>query len=314
MSKTAIIVLNWNNPSDTLHCLDSLGSVSNDASSIFVVDNGSTDDSVTRISAAYPHVNLIQTGTNLGYAGGNNVGIKSALDQGAEFVLILNNDVIVEPSFLAPMLAIFDAQPGVGIVTPLVAERTKDGNLVWALGAGVDHCSADVTRLHAGDPVASWRGNVPFEVGIASGAAMLVRREVFEQTRMFDEGYFLYYEEVDWCLAVRRAGFRVVAAPAAVVWHKISASLDRQSPVIDYYMTRNHLRLINRHWRGWRRRYLLSRSAGRQLLAIAAFTMKPQGGARTPHRNARLLALRDALTGQYGKMGDNVASVCCPGR
>lgn len=303
MKSLIIIVLNWNNAHVTLACLESLVRVAVPVDQIMVVDNGSTDKSVERIRASFPDIKVLETGVNLGYAGGNNSGVQRALANGFEHICILNNDVVVEPDFLTPMLAVFDAQPDVGIVTPLVAARAGNGDQVWALGVAIDHRTASVIRLHANEPVVFWRGHAPFEVEIASGAAMLVRREVFERVGLLDEDFFLYYEEVDWCLAVRRAGFRIMAAPAAVVWHKVSTSLDRQSPVLDYYMTRNHLRLINRHWRGWRRRYLWGRSVTRQLLAIAAYTAKPHGGARTPNRNARLLALRDALTGRWGKWG-----------
>ncbi len=314
LPSVAIIILNWNNPDDTLACLRSVMALDYPAAcrNVIVVDNGSTDDSVVRIRRMHPDILLIATNANLGYAGGNNVGVRHALEQGAEFLCILNNDVVVEPGALELMLAAIQARPDVGIVTPLVAERTHDGDRVWALGAAVDHSTAAVTRLRAGEAAAAWREAAPYEVEVASGAAMLIHRRVFEQVGLLDEAFFLYYEEVDWCLAVRRAGFRILATPAAVVWHKVSASLNRHSPVIDYYMTRNHLRLIQRNWRGWRRWCLWSRSLGRQLLAIAAFTVKSQDGARTPHRNARLLALRDALSGRWGAIGADVTQVCFP--
>ncbi len=307
----AIVILNWNNPDDTLACLRSVEALAYPVArlGVIVVDNGSDDDSVARIGAAYPGVILIETGANLGYAGGNNVGIRHALAAGADTICILNNDIVVEPDFLAPLLAALGSAPDVGVATPLVAAQPAQSR-VWALGARVEWRTGDIRRQYAGEPVAIWRQQTPFTVEIASGAALLIRRKIFEQVGLMDEAFFLYYEEVDWSLRVRQAGFRIVAVPASLVGHKVSATLGAASPVIDYYMARNHLRLISRRWHGWRRRYLWCHSVGRQLLTIAAFTVKPQGGARTPHRNARLLALRDALAGHWGEMGNDVAHAC----
>lgn len=141
---------------------------------------------------------------------------------------------------------------------------------------------------------------------------MLVKREVFQRVGLLDESYFLYFEETDWCLNVRKAGYRILAVPGSVVWHKVSAALGATSPVIDYYMLRNHLQLVNRHWSGVNRHYLLLRTVLRNLATVAAYTANSRQGERTPHRNARLFALRDAALGRTGKMGPDVAEACSP--
>lgn len=143
---------------------------------------------------------------------------------------------------------------------------------------------------------------------------MLAKREVFERAGLLDEKFFLYFEEVDWCMKVGQAGYRILAAPSSVVWHEVSGTLGTTSPVIDYYMLRNHLRLIGRHWSGARRDYLWSRVVLCNLMTIAAYTVKPHGGRRIPNRNARLLALLDASLGRWGKMGADVAKICYPSR
>jgi GT2 family glycosyltransferase len=296
MKRTAIIILNWNNAADTVACLRSVTNADYGALEVVVVDNGSTDDSVACIRTAFPHMRIIETGCNLGYAGGNNVGIRQVLAEGFDFVCILNNDTTVEPSFLNPLIAVLAARPDVGIVTPLVAEQST-GAGVWALGQRVNRWTATVSREHAGAPVTAWRGCEPFAVEAASGAAMLVERSVFEQAGLMDERFFLYYEETDWCLRLRKLGIQIFAVPESVVHHRVSATLGQTSPVIDYYMTRNHF-------------LLLCRTIGRQLLAVSAFTVKPEGGLRIPRRNARLLALRDAMRGRWGRMGADVASAC----
>jgi GT2 family glycosyltransferase len=139
---------------------------------------------------------------------------------------------------------------------------------------------------------------------------MLVRREVFERVGLLDEAFYLYFEEADWCLRVRRSGYRILAVPSSLAWHRVSATLGPTSPVIDYYMLRNHLRFIACHWSGMARLLFLGRTIGRNLLTIAAYTLKPQQGQRLSHRNARLLALRDAALGRWGRMGLDVEAVC----
>jgi GT2 family glycosyltransferase len=309
----SVIVLNWRKPYETLACLESLEQLDYLNTEIIVVDNGSRDDSVPLLHQYFPGVHILETDSNLGYAGGNNAGIRHALAHGAERVLILNNDVTVEPGFLAPLLAALQSQPDIGVVTPLVAEQASGGR-VWALGSVVNWHTAEVRRQNAGEAVEAWRHRAPVEVEIASGAAMLVKAEVFQQVGLLDEDFFLYFEEIDWCLRVRQAGYRVVAVPASVVWHKVSAALGTASPVVDYYMLRNHLRLIRRHWSWARRAFLEARITLGNVLTIAVYTAKPHCGQRTPSRNARLMALRDAARGCWGEMGPDVAKVCNPSR
>ena len=313
MPSVAVIVLNWNNAPDTLECLESLSHLDYPNYRVIVVDNGSDDGSEEIIRARFPEVEVLQTGRNLGYAGGNNVGIRYALAQGVDYIAILNNDVTVAPDFLLHLCSALRERDDAGIATPLIAEAT-DPERVWALGSKVDWRTGTVDRVHAGDKVKVWRDRCPFEVDIASGTVMLVRREVFERVGLLDESFYLYFEETDWCLRVARAGYRIFAVPSSLVWHKVSASLGRTSPVIDYYMLRNQLRFIARNWSGIARLAVLGHTVERNLLTIAAYTVKSHDGCRLPHRNARLLALRDALLGRWGKMGPDVERVCYPNR
>jgi len=309
--QVASVVLNWNNPEDTLRCLVSLSALAYPNHKIIAVDNGSTDESVSLIRAVYPHITLIETGENLGYAGGNNVGIHYALDHGAEYICILNNDVVVASDFLVPLLVTLQSCPRIGVVTPLIVAMDQPEH-VWALGSTVNRRTGIVERLHADDHVSAWRELPPFAVDVASGAVMLVRREVFETVGLIDEDFFLYYEETDWCLQVQRAGYQIMAVPSSTVLHKVSSVLGETSPIIDYYMSRNHLRFVARHWSGLTRWCLQGSIVLGHLATIIAFIIKPHGGTRIPNRNARLLALRDALLGRWGKMGVDVAAVCCP--
>lgn len=306
------IILNWNRPALTVDCVQSLREAVSIAVVPLVVDNGSIDGSVPKIWQQLPSVRLVETDRNLGYAGGNNVGIRYALEHGAEYICILNNDVTVAPGFLVSMMSAVQSDSTVGAATPLIA-ATDQPEQVWALGSGVDWSTGSVSRLHAGESISSWHDRPPFAVDAASGSAMIVKREVFDAVGLMDEDFFLYYEETDWCLRVKQAGYQILAVPSSVVFHQVSAALGASSPVIDYYMLRNHLRFIARHWSGVARLRLQARVVLRNLATVTAYTLKPHAGERIPNRNARLLALRDALLGRWGRMGPDVAAVCRSG-
>jgi GT2 family glycosyltransferase len=252
---------------------------------------------------------LLWSPENLGYAGGNNLGIRYALQRGAQYICILNNDVRVTQAFLSPLVATLEKHETAGVVTPLISS-TETPDRVWALGSAVDRQSGVVSRSHTGEAVSAWQSRDAFEVDVAQGAAMIFKREVVEQIGLLDEAYYLYYEEADWCLRAREAGYRILAVPTSKVWHQVSATLGETSPVIDYYMVRNHLRFVAQHWSGLNRCLVLGRVIARNLLTIAAYTMKSEGGRRRPHRNARLLAMCDAALGRWGAMGPEVVAAC----
>lgn len=295
-----VIVLNWNNATDTLTCLESLARQEY-PHRVLVVDNGSTDDSVARIRAAFPEVEILETGENLGYAGGNNVGIRYALAQGAEYLLILNNDVVLAPDCLSRLMEALETHPEVEIASPLIANMA-DGETIWALGQYVNRRTGTVSRYAAGESIKKWHHREPFQITAISGTAWLASRKALETIGLLDEQFFLYYEETDWSLQASRHGYTLWVVPDAILWHKVSATLGTTSPIVDYYMTRNYFRFIARHWRGIHRIGLLSIAVLRQLGTVAAYTVKPHHGQRTPHRDARLLALRDATFGRWGKV------------
>jgi len=246
-SRIEIIVLNWNNAQDTLACLESLERLTYPNHEIIVVDNGSTDESVPRIRAAYPGVQLLETGANLGYAGGNNVGIRYALQQGADYVCILNNDVLVAPGLLEPLVAVAaGAGDRCAVTSPAVCEMGHP-EVIWSLGAGIVWRNGTVVRLHSGEKYETWLTKPSFEVDYVPGSAMLVPREAWEAVGLIDEAYFLYYEEADWCVQARLAGFKILAVPNAVIWHEVEAQGNRTSPEVTYYMTRNALRFLHRN-------------------------------------------------------------------
>jgi len=298
-AKVILLILNWNRPSETIGCLESLAVAEGPVPATIVIDNGSSDDSVVRIGEAFPEIELLSTGQNLGYAGGNNQGIRRALDEGAAWVGILNNDVRVAKDFLGKMLEVMASDNSIGVVIPILVEA-DDPELIWTAGAGIDNGRGTVVRHMAGQPVSTLEDARPFEVEVAPGAAMLVRRDVFLNAGLFDEQYFLYFEEGDWSLRVRKAGYRIVVAPAARAAHKVSATLGQYSAITDYYYNRNQFRFILRNWQGSRRWGLLAYQFGRQALALMALFLHTANQGKRASRAARRRALVDAIRGQWG--------------
>ncbi len=287
------IVLNWNNAPDTLACLASLAQ-QDYPHRVLVVDNGSSDDSVARIRAERPEVAILETGENLGYAGGNNAGIRHALAQGADWVFILNNDVTLDPACLGELVRATVAEPGAGIVGPLVLDaETPDrvqsaGMLLSALG--------DSVRLGAGElalPSASRHAYVD----AVAGCAMLVSAGAVERAGLLDERFFMYREEVDWCLRVRQEGMCVLVVPTARIWHRETSEGGPRYVRATYYMTRNAYLLMTKRAVPWAVR---GRVLARDLLWVTNWTLNPKWRHKRPERDAIVAALRDAVRGRWG--------------
>ncbi len=223
----AVIVLTWNGRALTLECLASLEAVTTPNVRVMVVDNASTDGTVDAIRDRYgDRVTVVATGANLGFAGGNNAGIRRALDEGADFILLLNNDTRVDPAFLDALVGPMPGAPEVGITGPKIYYDSPPDRL-WFAGGAISMWRG--TARHIGIRETD-RGqyDTPRSVDYISGCALLTRRAVFERVGLLDESYTAYFEDADLCMRARRAGFEIRYVPAAKVWHKISASTGGQ--------------------------------------------------------------------------------------
>jgi GT2 family glycosyltransferase len=236
-----IVVLNWNRFADTLDCLRALDDLDYDRVHVFVVDNGSTDGSEAEIRAARPDVELVQSGANLGYAGGNNIGIRNAIERGAEFVWILNNDARPRPSALTEFVACLRADPRIGVLASRAQSPAGDEEARLAF-ATID---ARALSYFGNDGEIGCTGaeatGTFHEAAIVSGPSLLFRTAALEQVGSFDESYFHFFEEVDLVERLRRAGFVAGLACRAVVEHEWGSSLGHESPQALYYLTRNQL-------------------------------------------------------------------------
>jgi hypothetical protein len=213
---------------------------------------------------------------------------------------------------LSELLAVMEQFSDVGIVGPKML-YFDPSNVIWCAGNRIEWRSGGSIRLQAEEPD-TIDGEQPRDADFITACAILLRRQVIAQIGLLDQRFFIYYEETDWCVRATKAGWRILYVPSARLWHKVSAAMGTTSPATDYYMNRNVLLFLTKNLNGLARIQAVSRAAGRDLLAVAASTVKSHGGQRTPNRNARLLALRDALRGRWGKMGPDVARVCYPDR
>ncbi|MDO8845975.1 glycosyltransferase family 2 protein [Methylicorpusculum sp.] len=233
-----LVILNWNGKEDTLACLNSLKKLNYINYEVIVVDNGSTDGSEDVFRAYYPDLKVIQTGQNLGYAEGNNVGIRYALEKNAEYILLLNNDTIVDSDLLNELELAADNNPNVGVfgATLLYMDNPK---IIWFAGAKWNPQTLTFDYPYQDQKIPE---NLYTKTDYACGAALFFRSEVAKSIGLLDARFFLVWEESDWCLRAKRVGYGCQQVPAAYVWHKVGVSFDGEdSPLREYFDFRNRL-------------------------------------------------------------------------
>jgi GT2 family glycosyltransferase len=243
-----VVVLNWNLKDDLAECLASLERMTYPDTGVVVVDNASDDGSVEMVQAQFPAVHLIANDCNLGFAGGNNVGLRHALGQGAECVFMLNNDTVIAPDMLARLVNVMLAQPSLGIVGPKILYHGTEDR-VWYLGHRRSRWLPVPHRvnLRLGERP---RGPTWFEVDYVSGCGMLIRREVLEEVGLLDEGLFMHYEDADYCRRAQEAGYRLACVPGARMWHKVSQSSRREAAAVRRAKARNRVLFYRKHPHG----------------------------------------------------------------
>ena len=245
-SAIATVILNWNGRDTTLTCVQTLLDCGQSAASVIVVDNGSTDDSVAALRARFPSLTVLAAGENLGFARGNNLGVRHALSTLApELIFLLHNDAFINTDTLPRLHAALALDAQAGAAVPKI--YFGDGRRLWYAGGHVDWGIGTGVHQHKG---ASDHGQADTAgvVDFAPGCALLLRREVIEPAGVFDERYFFMGEDVDLSLRLTRAGRPLRYVPGATVVHQVGASSSRQGqPFIWYHMTRNRLLTVSKH-------------------------------------------------------------------
>lgn len=292
------IVLNWNGHQDTLACLESLRAVSYPGFSVLVVDNGSTDGSVAAIREAFPGVELIETGENLGFAAGNNVGLRHALDRGADYALLLNNDTVVDPDFAGQLVAAVQADGGIGIAGPTIYYHSLP-DVVWSVGGAIDWRRGWTWMVGLDEQDSGQFGSAPRAVDFVTGCALLISRPALQAAGLLDERFFMYYEEVEWCVRVARAGFSIRHVPTARVWHKIAPQAQAASPFVHYYMTRNRLLFLQAANAGWAPRL---RTLAEYMRTLLSWSLRPRWRAMRQQRGVMWQAINDYRRGRFGRV------------
>jgi GT2 family glycosyltransferase len=290
-----IIIVNWNGKSDTLECLMSLRTDTYTSKQIIVVDNGSEDDSVDAIQAAFPEVTVLQTGKNLGFTGGNNFGIDYALERAADYICLLNNDTTVEPDALTNLVDAMTVHGDYGLLTPVI-HYFDSPDEIWFAGSSINLERGIAVHDNSRIPT---RDDVPITIPWASGCAMLIRAQLLHQLAGFDERYFLNWEDVDLSLRIRALGSQIGLVPAARIYHKVGRSFAVSGTGL-YYHVRNNLLLVSLHsgrTAGQAVRYVI-----RQKLvgALREIKNRPlQGGNSLKYT---LRAINDHLHRKYGPL------------
>lgn len=249
--KVLALVLNWNGAPDTIACVQSLRVQSYPRLEILVLDNASTDDSVATIRATLPDVELVETGANLGYGGGNNLGMRIALEREIPFVLVLNDDTVLEEGCVSELVRAAEKHPEAAALAPKSYVFEQPG-VLYSVGGTWD--PAGYPRLSGFGSADGPEFATAREVDWLNGCALLFRSESLRSVGLFDERYFHTFEDTDWSLRARRAGFSLRVVPEARLGHRFEGSLgESERPQYTYYYTRNHLLFVELHLRGLRR-------------------------------------------------------------
>lgn len=256
MKKVAIVILNFNGEKDTIQCLESIEKLqfTNYNVQIIIVDNGSTEKfKIENRKLKIGDLKILRNEENLGFAGGNDVGIKYGLEHGADYILLLNNDTIVDKNLLEELVKTADSETEIGIVSPKIYfargfefhknryKKEESGKVLWYAGGLMNWKNA--IGSHRGvDEVDHGQYEKISKTDFATGCCMLIKREIFEKIGLLDEKYYLYYEDTDFCERAKKNGYKIVYSPRAILWHKNAGSAGGSgSSLQDYYISRNRL-------------------------------------------------------------------------
>ena len=240
----SIITINYNGLNDTCALIESIPF--NDKMEVIVVDNASTNDEVSMINQRFPNVKTIKSNKNIGFAGGNNLGIKAAK---GKYLFIINNDTIFKEFNVQALIDRLESSKTIGIVCPKIRFAWPNNPIQFAGYTPLSRITVRNQAIGFGEEDHG-QHEIAHPTPYAHGAAMLIKRETIKKVGLMPECYFLYYEELDWSMMFTRAGYEIWYEPASTIYHKESQSTGQNSPLRTYYITRNRLLLVKRNWSG----------------------------------------------------------------
>ena len=302
--KVAVVIPNWNGIEHIFECLESVMKLEYPNFDIIVVDNHSQDGSPEAVATRYPNVQIIRNSQNLGFAEGCNVGIEQAMSKDFDYVWLLNNDVLVDPGALGELVRAAEDDESIGMTGSKIFFY-DDPKVLWGVGMKISWIRGETYPL-------GWRevdhGQLDHirEVDGLSGCSLLVKRDVCRTVALMDKRYFLYAEEIDWCVRARNEGFRCVVVPESIVFHKEGASSgDGFHPIFSYYNTRNMLLTIGKNFSFPKREFYLCTAITYKLWKskrnlAKAIIVKLSGSKRFSFDVSTLLGVIDFLTKKTG--------------
>lgn len=295
--RIAIIIVNWNNRTDTLACIEQLKKSQYANQDILLVDNASTDGSADAIAAEMPQITMIRNHKNLGFTGGNNIGMKVAFERGADYAFLLNNDAEIEADVLQLLVEVMETNPEVWATAPMIYYYSQP-KVIWSAGGAIDSRLGTAKMLGTDEVDQAQFGSSPYPVDYATGCALMVRRSIVEKFGLLDNRFFMYYEEVEWCGRMQSQGFKVMVIPKAKAWHKIIPAARDESPFVHYLMTRNRLLWLRSKSFDkkvfWRVLFL------ENIRTLLSWTLRPKWRHKKAQRQAMLLAIFDLFRNQFG--------------
>ena len=243
----SIITVNYNGLNDTCALIDSI--TFNEDMEVIVVDNGSIKDETNILQSKYPHIKTIRSEKNLGFAGGNNLGIKVAK---GKYLYLINNDTVFKEFNPQVLISRLESSPIIGMVCPKIRFGWDNNPIQFAGYTPLSPITIRNKAIGFGEEDYG-QYDSPRQTPYAHGAAMMIKHEVVDKVGLMPEYYFLYYEELDWSMMITRAGYEIWYEPASTIYHKESQSTGQNSPLRTYYITSNRLLLVKRNFKGFKK-------------------------------------------------------------
>lgn len=243
MKKVSVVTVNYNQPKVTEELLLSIPKSYNNIE-IIVVDNGSSADIDTGWQSKYPEVNFIRSDQNLGFAGGNNLGIRAAT---GDYVFLVNNDTEFTEGLIEKLIEVLDSNPVAGMVSPKIKYFSNKNLIQYAGYSHMNYYTCRNSCIGLRETDNGQYDHITALTAYCHGAAMMIRKEAIQKAGLMNENFFLYYEEVDWCESVKRAGYETWVCTEAVIFHKESVSVGKKSKLKEYFMNRNRILFTRRN-------------------------------------------------------------------
>lgn len=286
----SIITVNYNGLKDTCALIDSIPF--NEDMEVIVVDNGSTEDEASILQELYPNIKVISSDKNLGFAGGNNIGMKAAK---GKYLYLINNDTIFKKFNPQVLIKRLESSPNIGMVCPKIRFAWGNNPIQFAGYTPLSTISVRNQAIGFGEDDKG-QYDTPRKTPYAHGAAIMLKREVIDKVGLMPECYFLYYEELDWSMKITYAGYEIWYEPTSTIYHKESQSTGQNSPLRTYYITRNRLLLVKRNFSGLKK-YLAYTYL--QIIVAARDIIKYLITGRIDLLKATIKGLRDFNNSQF---------------